>query len=53
MPLPSSFWVDEMVSAFVIHFGPEHPSLAVAPQVTETVYYWLPRAAEALFGFSA
>ncbi len=52
MPLPSSFWVDEMVSAFVIHFGPEHPSLAVAPQVTETVYYWLPRTAESLFGFS-
>lgn len=52
MPLPSSFWVDEMVSAFVIHFGPAHPSLAVAPQVTETIYYWLPHAAEALFGFS-
>jgi hypothetical protein len=52
MPLPSSFWVDEMVSAFVIHFGPSHPSLAVAPQVTETVYYWLPRTAERLFGFS-
>lgn len=52
MPLPSSFWVDEMVSAFVIHFGPSHPSLAVAPQVTETIYYWLPHAAEALFGFS-
>src|SRR3984957_8811118 len=52
MPLPSSFWVDEMVSAFVIHFGPSHPSLAVAPQVTETIYYWLPHAAEWLFGFS-
>ena len=52
MPLPSSFWVDEMVSAFVIHFGAAHPSLAVAPQVTATVYYLLPRAAEALFGFS-
>jgi hypothetical protein len=52
MPLPSSFWVDEMVSAFVIHFGPLHPSLAVAPQVTETIYYWLPRAAESIFGFS-
>lgn len=52
MPLPSSFWVDEMVSAFVIHFGPAHPSLAVAPQVTETIYYWLPRTAEKLFGFS-
>lgn len=52
MPLPSSFWVDEMVSAFVIHFGASHPSLAVAPQVTETIYYWLPRAAESIFGFS-
>lgn len=52
MPLPSSFWVDEMVSAFVIHFGPAHPSLAVAPQVTETIYYWLPHLAESLFGFS-
>ncbi len=52
MPLPSSFWVDEMVSAFVIHYGAAHPSLAVAPQVTATVYYWLPRAAESLFGFS-
>ncbi len=51
-PLPSSFWVDEMVTAFVIHFGPAHPSLAVAPQVTETIYYWLPRTAERLFGFS-
>lgn len=52
MPLPSSFWVDEMVSAFVIHFGAAHPSLAAAPQVTQTIYYWLPRAAESLFGFS-
>ncbi len=51
-PLSSSFWVDEMVSAFVIHFGPSHPSLAVAPQVTETIYYWLPHLAESLFGFS-
>ncbi|HEY6344548.1 MAG TPA: glycosyltransferase family 39 protein [Bryobacteraceae bacterium] len=52
VPLPSSFWVDEMVTSFVIHFGPQHPSLSVAPQVTETVYYSIPRAAEALFGFS-
>jgi len=52
MPLPSSFWVDEMVSAFVIHFGPAHPSLAVAPQVAESIYYWLPRTAERWFGFS-
>src|SRR5579872_2592823 len=52
VPLPSSFWVDEMVTAFVVHYGPQHPSLAVAPQVTATVYYALPRASEALFGFS-
>ena len=51
-PLPSSFWVDEMVSAFVIHFGAAHPSLAVARQVTETIYLWLPTTAERLFGFS-
>jgi hypothetical protein len=50
--LPTSFWVDEMVTAFVVHYGPSHPSLAVAPQVTETVYYSLPKVAEALFGFS-
>ncbi len=29
-----------------------HPSLAVAPQVTATIYYWLPWAAERLLGFS-
>ena len=52
VPLPSSFWVDEMVTAFVVHYGSQHPSLAVAPQVTATVYYSLPRASEALFGFS-
>jgi hypothetical protein len=52
VPLPSSFWVDEMVTAFVVHYGPQHPSLAAAPQVIATVYYSLPRASEALFGFS-
>ncbi len=52
LPLPSSFWVDEMVTAFVVHQGSAHPSLAVAPQVTATIYYWLPWAAERLFGFS-
>jgi hypothetical protein len=31
MPLPTSFWVDEMVTAFVIHYGAGHPSLTVAP----------------------
>jgi hypothetical protein len=52
MPLPSSFWVDEMATAFVVHYGPHHPSLAVAPQVPDSIYYQLPRAAEELFGFS-
>ena len=52
LPLRSSFWVDEMVTAFVVHYGSSHPSLAVAPQVTATIYYWLPWAAERLFGFS-
>ena len=52
LPLPSSFWVDEMVTAFVVHFGPRHPSLAAAPQVAESIYYALPKAAENVFGFS-
>ncbi len=52
LPLPSSFWVDEMVTAFVVHFGPAHPSLAVAPQVSESIYYALPKVVERLFGFS-
>src|ERR1035438_166494 len=52
LPLSSRFWVDEMVTAFVVHYGAAHPSLAVAPQVTETIYYWLPRIAERLLGFS-
>ena len=52
MPLPSSFWVDEMVTAFVVHQGPSHPSLQPAPQVAMSVYYAVARGAEALFGFS-
>jgi hypothetical protein len=52
MPLPSSFWVDEMATAFVVHQGPHHPSFAVAPQVPDSIYYRLPQAAESLFGFS-
>jgi Domain of Unknown Function (DUF1080)/Dolichyl-phosphate-mannose-protein mannosyltransferase len=52
LPLRSSFWVDEMVTAFVVHYGYAHPSLKVAPQVTATIYYWLPWAAERLGGFS-
>lgn len=52
MPLPSSFWVDEMATVFVVRQGPNHPSLAVAPQVPDSIYYQLPRAANSLFGTS-
>ncbi len=52
MPLPSSFWVDEMATVFVVQHGANHPSFAVAPQVPDSIYYQLPRAAESLFGFS-
>ena len=51
MPLPSSFWLDELVTSFVVKY-PTHPSFAIAPQVPESLYYWLPRAMQALFGFS-
>ena len=52
MPLGSSFWVDEMVTVFVVKHGVADASLAVAPQVPNSIYYWLPRAAQALFGQS-
>jgi hypothetical protein len=51
LQLPSSFWVDEMVSAFVVAH-PKHPSLAVAPQVPASTYYWLPRIGKHIFGNS-
>ena len=51
VPLPSSFWVDELVTAFVVKH-PGHASFAVAPQVPQSIYYWLPAAAQALFGTS-
>jgi len=52
MPLRGSLWADETVTFFVVHYGCGHPSLAVAPQLQESVYYWLPWAAERLGGFS-
>jgi hypothetical protein len=52
MPLPSSFWVDEMATQFVVQHGAAHPSLAVAPQVPASLYYALPKAATKLFGDS-
>jgi 4-amino-4-deoxy-L-arabinose transferase-like glycosyltransferase len=50
--LPESFWLDESVTAFVIHHGAGHPSLAAGPKLDQTIYYWLPRASQALLGFS-
>jgi len=52
VPLSSSFWIDEIATVFVVRQGPAHPSLAVAPQVTKSIYFFLPRIAEALLGFS-
>ena len=52
MPMGSSFWVDEMATAFVVHRGAGDASLGVAPQVAASIYYVLPRAAERIFGFS-
>jgi len=52
MPLTSSFWVDEAETAFVVHHGAGHPSLAIIAPAIGSVYYWLPRASEAIFGFS-
>jgi hypothetical protein len=52
MPLASSFWVDEMVTAFVVRQGADHASLRVAPQVPASLYYVLPRAADHFFGLS-
>jgi len=52
MPLPSSFWVDEMGTAFVVRHGADDPSLRVAPQVPASIYYVLPRLADRWFGLS-
>jgi hypothetical protein len=49
--LPSSFWVDETVTAFVVTH-PDDASFAVAPQVPASTYYWLPRVGKHLFGDS-
>ena len=52
MALPSSFWVDEMGTVFVVQHGANDPSFAVAPQVPDSLYYWLPRVSTALLGQS-
>ena len=52
VPLQVSFWVDEMVTVFVVHHGAADPSLAIAPQVSKSIYYALARAADAVAGVS-
>ena len=49
MPLPTGFWVDESVTAFVVN-NPHDPSFAVAPQVPLSIYYQLPRFSTAVLG---
>jgi Dolichyl-phosphate-mannose-protein mannosyltransferase len=52
LPLGESLWTDETATFFVVHYGAGHPSFAVAPQVPQSIYYWLPWIAEKLAGFS-
>jgi hypothetical protein len=52
MPLGESFWTDETGTVFVVHRGAGDPSLSVAPQVAESIYFVLPWIAEKLGGFS-
>jgi len=51
MALPSSLWVDELVTVFVVRH-PRDPTFSVAPQVPLSIYYWLPRISLAAFGNS-
>jgi hypothetical protein len=44
MQLPSSFWVDEMATIFVVEHGAGDPSFKVAPQVPQSIYYPVIRA---------
>lgn len=53
MPLPSSFWLDEMATVFVAQHGANHPSLAdAAPQAWRSWYYPVIRMNGAVFGYS-
>ena len=52
MSLPTSFWVDEMGTVFVVQHGASAPSLRAAPQVAASVYYSLPWLSSHLFGTS-
>jgi hypothetical protein len=52
MPLGPSLWADETATYFVVHYGGHHPSLAVAPHLSQSTYYWLPWMADKVAGFS-
>ncbi len=52
IPMQSSFWVDEMGTAFVVQRGAQDPSLQAAPQVSESIYYALAGVSVKLFGSS-
>jgi hypothetical protein len=52
MPLGQTLWADETATFFVVNYGGGHPSLAVAPQVAQSIYYWLPWMAQKVAGFS-
>lgn len=51
MALPSGLWTDETATAFVAAH-PHDASLAAVSPYTQSVYYALPRAMHAMFGFS-
>ncbi len=51
-PLPSSFWIDEIGTAFITRYGVSHPSLSSVPQLTATIYYCFPRMLDRRFGYS-
>jgi hypothetical protein len=48
----SSFWVDETVTVFVVHYGAADKSLAVAPQVPKSIYYGVAWLADRAFGMN-
>ncbi len=52
VPLTSSFWIDEIGTAFVVRYGGDHWSFQIAPQVPTSIYYWFAKMSSALLGQS-
>ena len=53
MPLPSSFWLDEIATVYVAQHGSTDPSLAAAaPQAWQSWYYPVIHAWASIFGYS-